>query len=115
MVSISKRLEPYLVQIYFALHPYCCLLVLVNLITMKFIQYAAPLLVAASVVSAFPASKRNVTASEKKYIILDNDWSTTGFIPFLLALDAGYEVLGLASGKFSIPLANHTVQILMRM
>ncbi|RDW64224.1 inosine-uridine preferring nucleoside hydrolase-like protein [Coleophoma crateriformis] len=64
---------------------------------MKFTQYAAPLLAAASVVTAFPAAKRNVTASEKKYIILDNDWSSAGFIPFLIALDAGYEVLGLAS------------------
>ena len=28
-------------------------------------------------------------------IILDNDWSTAGFIPYLLALDQGWEVLGL--------------------
>ncbi len=28
-------------------------------------------------------------------IILDNDWSSAGFIPFLLALNAGWEVLGL--------------------
>lgn len=28
-------------------------------------------------------------------IILDNDWSTAGFIPFLMALDAGWDVLGL--------------------
>ncbi|KAJ7122371.1 Inosine/uridine-preferring nucleoside hydrolase domain-containing protein [Mycena epipterygia] len=28
-------------------------------------------------------------------IILDNDWISTGFIPFLLTLDAGWDVLGL--------------------
>ncbi|EXJ91445.1 hypothetical protein A1O1_04557 [Capronia coronata CBS 617.96] len=28
-------------------------------------------------------------------VILDNDWSTAGFIPFLLALNAGWDVLGL--------------------
>ncbi|KAI9733639.1 MAG: hypothetical protein M1834_003241 [Cirrosporium novae-zelandiae] len=37
------------------------------------------------------------TRSEKKYVIMDNDWSSAGFIPFLMALDAGYEVLGLTS------------------
>ncbi|KUI69779.1 hypothetical protein VM1G_05465 [Cytospora mali] len=36
---------------------------------------------------------RNSTSSGK--IILDNDWSTAGFIPYLLALDAGWDVLGL--------------------
>ena len=33
----------------------------------------------------------------KRYVILDNDWSTTTFIPFLLALDAGFEVLALTT------------------
>lgn len=33
----------------------------------------------------------------KRYVILDNDWSTRTFIPFLLALDAGFEVLGLTT------------------
>lgn len=28
-------------------------------------------------------------------IILDNDWSPAGFIPILLALDAGWNVLGI--------------------
>lgn len=28
-------------------------------------------------------------------IILDNDWSPAGFIPILLALDAGWDVLGI--------------------
>ncbi|OMP83343.1 hypothetical protein BK809_0004724 [Diplodia seriata] len=37
------------------------------------------------------------TAAYKPKVILDNDWSPAGFIPFLQALDAGWEVLGLAS------------------
>ncbi|ESZ90328.1 inosine-uridine preferring nucleoside hydrolase [Sclerotinia borealis F-4128] len=28
---------------------------------------------------------------------MDNDWSSTGFIPYLMALDAGWEVLGITS------------------
>ncbi|KAL1881286.1 hypothetical protein Daus18300_001138 [Diaporthe australafricana] len=38
-------------------------------------------------------ARNSSTAGTK--IILDNDWSTAGFIPYLLALDAGWEVLGL--------------------
>lgn len=38
---------------------------------------------------------RNFSTAGTK-IILDNDWSTAGFIPYLLALDAGWDVLGLA-------------------
>lgn len=48
----------------------------------------------ASTISS-PLTKRNAT--EKRYAILDNDWSTAGFIPFLQALDAGIEVLALTS------------------
>ena len=36
-------------------------------------------------------------SNHTRYAILDNDWSSTAFIPFLLALAAGVEVLGLAS------------------
>ena len=36
--------------------------------------------------------------SEKHYAIMDNDWYTAGFVPYLVALDGGVEVLGLASG-----------------
>ena len=28
---------------------------------------------------------------------MDNDWDSTAFLPFLLALDAGMEILALAS------------------
>lgn len=41
-----------------------------------------------------PLEVRNVSAAGTK-IILDNDWSTAGFIPYLLALDAGWDILGL--------------------
>jgi hypothetical protein len=40
-----------------------------------------------------PSTRDTSTAGTK--IILDNDWSTAGFIPYLLALDAGWDVLGL--------------------
>lgn len=33
----------------------------------------------------------------KPKVILDNDWGVAGFIPYLMALDAGWEVLGLVS------------------
>ncbi|KAI3391371.1 hypothetical protein diail_7480 [Diaporthe ilicicola] len=37
---------------------------------------------------------RNSSSAGTK-IILDNDWSTAGFIPYLMALDAGWDVLGI--------------------
>ena len=37
-------------------------------------------------------------AQEKRYTIMDNDWGTTGFVPFLIALNGGMEILGLVSG-----------------
>ncbi|TVY83690.1 Uncharacterized protein LSUE1_G003805 [Lachnellula suecica] len=52
------------------------------------------LFTAALSVSASPI-RRNETA--KRYAILDNDWSSVGFIPFLMALDAGIEILALTS------------------
>lgn len=42
--------------------------------------------------AAFSVSLGQVDASK---VILDNDWSSAGFIPYLLALNAGWEVLGL--------------------
>ncbi|KAJ5232868.1 hypothetical protein N7468_005824 [Penicillium chermesinum] len=35
--------------------------------------------------------------SETHYAIMDNDWYTAGFVPYLVALDGGVKVLGLAS------------------
>ncbi|KAF4539040.1 hypothetical protein BFW01_g8165 [Lasiodiplodia theobromae] len=61
---------------------------------------ASILATALPLAAAVPATVRrqtNTTAAYKPKVILDNDWSPAGFIPFLQALDAGWEVLGLAS------------------
>lgn len=59
------------------------------------------LALSASIVSAVPASRHqhtqnNATTSRPK-AILDNDWSTTGFIPFLQVLKANWDILGIVS------------------
>ena len=41
-----------------------------------------------------PAS---IPTNGTRYTILDNDWGSTGFIPFLMALGANMKVLGLVS------------------
>lgn len=71
---------------------------------------AAVLLGLASVAAAAPSNSKHGSQPAKigahhlgarkassagTKIILDNDWSTAGFIPYLLALDAGWDVLGL--------------------
>lgn len=43
------------------------------------------------------SSPAGFQANHTRYAILDNDWSPTAFIPYLLALGAGMKVLGLAS------------------
>ncbi|KAH6665025.1 inosine-uridine preferring nucleoside hydrolase [Halenospora varia] len=58
----------------------------------KFISIALPF---TGLVSALPIAPLNTT--DKRYAILDNDWSTAGFIPFLMALDAGIEILAVTS------------------
>lgn len=67
----------------------------------SFITITALASLLSSAVYAAPAPKAsppsyNATAPKPK-IILDNDWSSAGFIPFLQALSAGWEVLGIAS------------------
>jgi hypothetical protein len=37
--------------------------------------------------------------ADKHYAIMDNDWYTAGFVPYLIALDGDVEILGLASGE----------------
>lgn len=39
--------------------------------------------------------------ADKHYAIMDNDWYTAGFVPYLIALDGGIEVLALASGLYT--------------
>lgn len=58
--------------------------------TMKFLR----VFLLASSVLAGPLSKR----AKGPKIILDNDWGTADFTIYLLALDYGWDVLGLASG-----------------
>jgi hypothetical protein len=51
-----------------------------------------------SIFSLISGTLALVTAETmRNYTIMDNDWSTTGFIPYLLALDADFEILGLVS------------------
>ena len=64
---------------------------------MQFLKTLGVALSVATTVSASPLKRHN---SEKRYAILDNDWSTAGFIPFLLAAEAGIEILALTSCKF---------------
>ncbi|KAH0373147.1 nucleoside hydrolase, partial [Aureobasidium melanogenum] len=62
--------------------------------------FAATSLVAASLTGAAPLEQlqaRSTTNTTRPKVIMDNDWSTAGFIPYLLALDAGWDVLGLVS------------------
>jgi hypothetical protein len=64
---------------------------------MKFSQILSLATLAGSVSAAALPKKKNAASIEKPYAIMDNDWSTTGFIPFLIALDGGIEVLALTS------------------
>ncbi|QDS75907.1 hypothetical protein FKW77_002684 [Venturia effusa] len=63
---------------------------------MKLIQTASFALAATSVAASY-LPKRNATVSEKKYAILDNDWTTAGFIPMLITLNSDIEILALTS------------------
>ncbi|GAB7356881.1 hypothetical protein MBLNU459_g7744t1 [Dothideomycetes sp. NU459] len=46
---------------------------------------------AGAVATAAPTTEERTT-KPKGMVIMDNDWSTAGFIPYLLALDAGWNV-----------------------
>ncbi|KAH0270187.1 nucleoside hydrolase, partial [Aureobasidium melanogenum] len=62
--------------------------------------FVATSLAAASLTGAAPLEQlqsRSAMNSTRPKVIMDNDWSTAGFIPYLLALDAGWDVLGLVS------------------
>lgn len=58
---------------------------------------SAPLL--CSSLFLFVSGALALPKTEKHYTIMDNDWSTAGFVPFLVALDGDIDVLALASGK----------------
>lgn len=42
-------------------------------------------------------SQPSLQSNDTRYAILDNDWNPTWFIPYVLALESGMKVLGLAS------------------
>lgn len=42
-----------------------------------------------------------LAVADKHYAIMDNDWYTAGFVPYLIALDGDVEILGLASGEYT--------------
>ncbi|KAK5000395.1 hypothetical protein LTR66_000752 [Elasticomyces elasticus] len=52
---------------------------------------------AAAVPATFPKETRATSNTTKPKVILDNDWSPAGFIPYLQALSAGWDVLALTS------------------
>ncbi|KAF4314577.1 hypothetical protein GTA08_BOTSDO00885 [Botryosphaeria dothidea] len=63
-------------------------------------KLSAAFLSALPLAASFPTVSRrqaNTTSAYRPKVILDNDWSPAGFIPFLQALDAGWEVLGILS------------------
>lgn len=47
--------------------------------------------------TAIPMKGKRERNDTTPKVIMDNDWSTAGFIPFLMALDAGWDILGLVS------------------
>lgn len=70
-----------------------------------FIQFLSMLLLLCSIKdthavqlpNATVVSPASNTGNATRYVILDNDWDSTAFLPFLIALDSGMEVLALAS------------------
>ncbi|KAI5363105.1 putative inosine/uridine-preferring nucleoside hydrolase domain, ribonucleoside hydrolase [Septoria linicola] len=67
---------------------------------MKLSSIWSVLLSAGTAVSAAPSNHftryANSTVSKQK-VIIDNDWSTNGFIPILQAIKAGWDVVGVLS------------------
>ena len=63
----------------------------------SFLTVLAVILFSASARSISSGNGTSIHSNRTRYAILDNDWGSTAFIPFLLALAAGIQVLGLAS------------------
>jgi inosine-uridine nucleoside N-ribohydrolase len=61
---------------------------------MRFLELLSVTFFLGRSISTSTLSKRNNTA---RYAILDNDWGSTSFIPILLGVDAGINILGVAS------------------
>ena len=73
-----------------------CRCVIIAMHLFKTISVVLPLVWS---ISASPPHERALNTTEKRYVIIDNDWSTTSFIPILQALDGGLEVLAVTSCK----------------
>jgi len=71
---------------------------------MQFFNLLAAVLATAITVAASPVRRNHTVhnSTAKRYAILDNGWSSTGFIPFLMGLDAGIEILALTSCMYSV-------------
>lgn len=59
---------------------------------------SAPLLCSSLLPLVTGSVVRPQARADKHYAIMDNDWYTAGFVPYLIALDGGIELLALASG-----------------
>ncbi|WFD34738.1 hypothetical protein MCUN1_001582 [Malassezia cuniculi] len=57
--------------------------------------FSSAIAAAAVLYAGVSAQSNNATGRPK--VIMDNDWSTAGFIPYLMAVDAGWDILGLVS------------------
>lgn len=65
---------------------------------MHFFGLLSTILSAVTAVSAVPGTQTSGTSAiTRPKVILDNDWSTAGFIPILQALSAGWEIVGILS------------------
>lgn len=62
-------------------------------------------------------AKRNSSSHGVPKVIMDNDWSTAGAIPYLMAADAGWDILGLVSdtaNSWSLQTGLHALATLER-
>lgn len=63
----------------------------------RYVLAIAPIAAAATNTARNSVTCDNTTRTAAPKVIMDNDWGTTEFPPFLLALKAGWDVLGLVS------------------
>lgn len=70
-----------------------------NITSLAIMALYGRLLLLLTITTALEVHSQSDLQSEKRYAILDNDWLAVGFLPFLLAMKGGMEVLGLASGR----------------
>ncbi|KAL2074892.1 hypothetical protein VTL71DRAFT_8672 [Oculimacula yallundae] len=71
--------------------------ILCNMLIMHLLAFISMAFSLSGSVLASPLHRKRTASAEKRYAIIDNDWTTAGFIPFLQALDGGIEVLAVTS------------------